>query len=175
MPARRNKSGQFTKAKRRRTTTTRRTTTSRRRKPAISALKVAEQALVANAITEGMFNANLRTFITGKGPSGNYASLYNPSTKDNILTLPEMLGIDRAAGLATNSAGQQVRVSAMKASPALQAQTIKDNLMLNGMSMVGQVIAIPLVFKYGKKFLNKPLINPANRLLRAAGIKEVKV
>ena len=47
--------------------------------------------------------------------------------------------------------------------------------MLNGMSMVGQVIAIPLVFKFGKKFLSKPLINPANRLLRAAGIKEVKV
>ena len=47
--------------------------------------------------------------------------------------------------------------------------------MENGFTMMSQVIAIPLVFKFGKKFLSKPLINPANRLLRAAGIKEVKV
>ncbi|MEE2647787.1 MAG: hypothetical protein VYC27_01675 [Candidatus Thermoplasmatota archaeon] len=122
-----------------------------------------------------MFNAGLKQFITGKGPMGNYSSIYNPSTKDAVITLPEMLGIDRQAGLATNNAGQQVRVGSIMADPSLQAKQIKDNLMTNGFTMMTQVIAIPLVFKFGKKFLAKPLINPANRLIRAAGVKEVKV
>jgi len=122
-----------------------------------------------------MFNAGLKEFITGKTPSTGYGSLYSPSTKDNVLTLPEMLGIDRQSQLATTTGGQTYRIGAIKVEPSLQFQTIKDNLMTNGVGMVGQVIAIPLVFKFGKKFLAKPLINPANRLIRAAGIKEVKV
>ena len=141
----------------------------------MSALKVAEQVLVANAITTGMFNANIRQFITGKAPFGTFPALYNPTNKDSVITLPEMLGIDRKAGLATNAQGQQVRVGSVIADPSLQAQKIKDNLMTNGFNMMTQVIAIPLVFKFGKKFLAKPIINPANRLIRAAGIKEVKV
>jgi hypothetical protein len=138
-------------------------------------LKVAEQVLVANAVTSGLFNANLREFITGRTPVGSYASLYNPSNKDNLITLPEMLGIDRQVGTATGTAGQTLRVGFLAASPALQAEKIKENLMENGMSMIGQVIAIPLAFRFGKKFLAKPLINPANKLIRMAGVKEVKV
>lgn len=138
-------------------------------------MKVAEQALVANAITTGMFNAGLREFITGKTPSTAYGSLYQPSTKDSVLTLPEMLGIDRQSQLATTTGGQTYRIGSVKVDPGLQAQKIKENLMANGFTMMGQVIAIPLVFKFGKKFLAKPLINPANRLIRAAGVKEVKV
>lgn len=142
----------------------------------MSALKVAEQVLVANAITSGMFNAGLREFITGKTPNAAYGNLYQPSTKDNVLTLPEMLGIDRQSQLATsNRTGGQYRLNAVAVDPSLQFQNIKDNLMENGFTMMSQVIAIPLVFKFGKKFLAKPLINPANRLIRAAGIKEVKV
>lgn len=131
--------------------------------------------LVANAITSGMFNANLRQFITGKAPFGNYPSIYNPTTKDAVITLPEMLGIDRQSQVATNAQGQQLRVGSVMANPSLQAEKIKDNLMANGFTMMTQVIAIPLVFKFGKKFLAKPIINPANRLIRAAGVKEVKV
>jgi hypothetical protein len=138
-------------------------------------LKVAEQVLVANAITTGMFNSNLRQFITGKTPYGTFPALYNPTTKDSVITLPEMLGIDRQSGLTQNAAGQMVRTGSVMANPSLQAEQIKDNLMTNGFSMMTQVIAIPLVFKFGKKFLAKPIINPANRLIRAAGIKEVKV
>ena len=122
-----------------------------------------------------MFNAGLREFITGQSPSSAYGTIYQPNTKDNVLTLPEMLGIDRKAKTMTTTTGATVRVGGAVVSPGLQAQTIKDNLMENGFTMMSQVIAIPLVFKFGKKFLSKPLINPANRLLRAAGIKEVKV
>jgi len=123
-----------------------------------------------------MFNAGLREFVTGKTPNTAYGSLYQPSTKDSTLTLPEMLGIDRKAGLQTRlSDGRQIMVGGTAIDPSLQAAQIKENLMTNGFTMMTQVIAIPLVFKFGKKFLAKPLINPANKLIRAAGVKEVKV
>lgn len=138
-------------------------------------MKVAEQVLVANAVTNGLFNSNLRQFVTGKTPSGGYGSMYQPTDKDNVLTLPEMLGIDRQRKLMTNTKGQQLWTSGVMVDPGLQFENIKSNLMTNGMSMVGQVIAIPLVFRFGKKFLAKPLINPANKLIRMAGVKEVKV
>ena len=176
MAARRGRNGQFTKSKRRRRTTSTSNQPRRtRRKPAISALKVAEQVLVANAVTQGLFGANLRTFVTGKMDSGVLSNIYNPSTQDNVVTLPEMLGIDRALTKTTTTKGQSYNLQPVKVDPSLQLATIKENLMANGLTMVGQVVAIPLVFKFGKKFLAKPLINPANRLIRAAGVKEVKV
>ena len=139
-------------------------------------MKVAEQVLVANAITTGMFNASLKEFITGKTPNAAYGNIYQPSTKDKVLTLPEMLGIDRKSQQATsNRTGGTYTLPSAVVDPSLQFQNIKDNLMANGFNMMTQVIAIPLVFKFGKKFLAKPIINPANRLIRAAGVKEVKV
>ena len=92
-----------------------------------------------------MFNAGLREFITGKTPSTAYGSLYQPSTKDSVLTLPEMLGIDRQSQLATTTGGQTYRIGSVKVDPGLQAQKIKENLMANGFTMMGQVIAIVIV------------------------------
>jgi hypothetical protein len=54
-------------------------------------------------------------------------------------------------------------------------KALKMNLKENGAMMAVTVIGTPILFKFGKKILNKPLILPANRLLRSAGIKEVKV
>jgi hypothetical protein len=51
----------------------------------------------------------------------------------------------------------------------------EKNLKENGWMMVATVIGTPILFKFGKKLLNKPIILPANRLLRSAGISEVKV
>ena len=52
---------------------------------------------------------------------------------------------------------------------------LKMNLKENGAMMAFTVIGTPILFKFGKKILNKPIILPANRLLRSAGIREVKV
>jgi hypothetical protein len=52
---------------------------------------------------------------------------------------------------------------------------LKKNLKENGAMMAATIIGTPILFKFGKKILNKPIILPANRLLRSAGIKEVKV
>ena len=56
-----------------------------------------------------MFNANLRQFLTGKAPYGAYPSIYNPTTKDNLI-IPEMLGIDRQSQLVQNASGQTLRL-----------------------------------------------------------------
>ena len=54
-------------------------------------------------------------------------------------------------------------------------EALKKNLKENGAMMLVTVIGTPILFKFGKKVLNKPIILPANRLLRSAGIREVKV
>ena len=51
----------------------------------------------------------------------------------------------------------------------------EKNLKENGWMMVATVIGTPILFNLGKKLLNKPIILPANRLLKRAGIKELKV
>ena len=115
-----------------------------------------------------MFNADLRTFFTGR--VGNAA--YMPSMADSLITLPEMLGIDKGASKAF---GGQRAQGAVSVPAGLQMEQIKRNLSDNGVQMALQVIGIPLAFKYGKKILSKPVINPTNKLLRSIGIKELKV
>jgi len=52
---------------------------------------------------------------------------------------------------------------------------IRKNLRENWMSTVGQIVVIPLAFRFGRKILAKPLINPTNRMLKSAGLGEVKL
>ena len=54
-------------------------------------------------------------------------------------------------------------------------KAVETNLKNNGAMMLATVVGVPIAFRFGKKLLNKPLILPANRMLKAAGIKEVKV
>ena len=51
----------------------------------------------------------------------------------------------------------------------------EKNLRAQGITTLVTVLATPILFKVGKRILNKPIILPANRLLRSAGIREVKV
>ena len=48
---------------------------------------------------------------------------------------------------------------------------IRHNLKEGAGMMVAQLIAIPIIFKYGRKILGKSLIRPANRLLAPAGVR----
>jgi len=138
-----------------------------RGKPATSVLKIAETALVANAVTTGMFGAGLKSFFTGRTGT---STIYNPNVNDTAVTLPEMLGIDQM-GL---KSGQPVVYRQVDA--GVQMDNIKNNLKENGLSMAIQVIGIPFAFKMGKRLLARPVINPVNKLLRnGLGIKEVKV
>ena len=113
-----------------------------------------------------MFGAGLREFFTGRTGGSR---IYNPQVLDKIVTLPEMLGIDQMG----MKGGQPAVYKAVDA--GLQMDNVKANLKENAFSMALQVIAIPLAFKFGKKMLAKPVLNPTNKLLRSVGIKEVKV
>ncbi len=54
-------------------------------------------------------------------------------------------------------------------------RAVKKNFKENGGKMLATVILTPVAFRIGKQLLNKPIILPANRMLRSAGIKEMKV
>lgn len=155
MPARRNrKNGRFTKQTRRRT----------RRSKALNLTNTAEQLLIANAITHGLFDTNLKTFALPH-------SMTDSAGWDNSweVTGTELLGLlmGGKAGVADSWK--------YKGQGGLGA-VVRRNLSVNGGSMLFQLIAIPIAFKMGKKLLSKPIIRPANRMLKMAGIEgSVKV
>ena len=170
MATRRNKNGQFTK----RTTRRRRASPSSaprrsRGKAPTSVLKVAETAMVANAVTQGMFNVDLKTFFMG----GKTAEGIN-TTGGKMIT-----GMELISGLTGGNAGTSGSMkfgNQYRAFGDTLAGQLKTNLKDNGVNMMVQVVGIPLAFKYGKKILAKPVINPVNRLIRnGLGVKELKV
>jgi len=148
---RRSKNGRFT-----RQTTTRR----RRSSKAVNLTNTAETLLVANAVVKGFTGSNLREFIdlSPRGANGS-----------NQLTLGELIG-GQGFGQATSYAGG--------AGGTLEGlmTAVKYNLSQNGTSMLATVILAPMAFKFGKKLLAKPIIRPANRMLKMAGVSgSVKV
>lgn len=55
-------------------------------------------------------------------------------------------------------------------------EVLKRNLSQNWMSMATAAVGIPIMFKIGTKLLRKPVIQPANKLIKMAGLgNEVKV
>ena len=111
-------------------------------------------AVVANAITEGVFQSNIVDFITGRtdgvfkaGADGSYR-----------LTLPELLGLG-AGGIGGNySKGYGFQ------------RVVSDNIKKNFVPMMGTVILAPMVANLATKVLRKPVILPANRLLKTTGL-----
>ena len=75
---------------RRKTSKTRRSS----RRKTISISGTAQSLIIGNAMVRGATNANLYEFFTGR-TMGPYGSNYSPNVKDNVLTLPELLGMDR--------------------------------------------------------------------------------
>lgn len=116
--------------------------------------------VVANAVTMGLFNANLKDFVTGQ-MDGQFKAGADGSLR---LTLPELVGAAGRGGFGgTYGSGYNLQ--------SVLARNIKEN----GIQTLGTIVAAPIAFKMARKVLGKPLINPANRLLRSVGIKEVKV
>ena len=151
MATRRRKSGQF-----------KRQTTRRRSKPKTNLTNLAVSALVANSITTGMFNANLMDFVTGK-KDGRYVAGIDGGSR---LTLPELLGIGKGGvgGVYGNEKGYT---------------NLNETLMTNFKNNWGQiamgVVLIPMAATVIQKVIRKPVILPANRMLKSIGLKDVKV
>jgi len=125
--------------------------------------------MVMNALTIGFFDANLMDFFTGR-QNGVYNAGGDGGQR---LTLPEIIGLSGSGGVggtySASGKGVQSMMEAIKYNLSGKSPT---NAGWIGMS--AQVVGIPVAFKLAKRFARKPL-NSANKLLRASGIKEVKV
>jgi len=123
---------------------------------------MAQQYLVADAISRGMFNTNLLTFV---GLRQDFGGGYSAGNNSNELTAREILDV-----LMGGSGGIYE-----KSFPEGLPQVLKSNLKRNAPMMLASVIGVPIAFNIGKKLLRKPIITPANRMLKAAGLTGVKV
>ena len=107
-----------------------------------------------------MTNTNLVEFLTGNtvGGTRNFGS--DGST---VISLPEMLGIgDNVAFGGNYSTGR-----------SLQTELVR-NFKANWPAIVMGVVGIPIVANVAMKLIRKPIILPANRMLKNVGL-EVKI
>ena len=102
-----------------------------------------------NAITQGLFDTNLKTF-SGFGSKTQWDNSWE-------LTATELMGL-----VFGGSGGMAKEYSLSSA--------VKRNLRVNGGMMLAQVIGIPIAFRYGRKLLRKPM-TAANKLLKPAGVR----
>jgi hypothetical protein len=116
---------------------------------------VAVSVVVANAMTQGLFQSNLMDFFTGR-KDGVYRAGADGSMR---LTLPELLGFGGSGGFGgTYGQGYDFQTVVMK------------NAKRNAASMIGTAIVAPIVANVAMKVLRKPVILPANRLLKSTGL-----
>jgi hypothetical protein len=123
---------------------------------------IAQQYLIADAISRGMFRVNLPTFL---GLRQDFGGGYSAANNSNELTLREIIDV---------AMGGTGGISA-KSIPGGLPQALKYNLRTNAPMMIASVVGIPIAFKIGTKLLRKPILTPANRLLKGAGLTGVKV
>jgi hypothetical protein len=124
-------------------------------------MNLAQSYLVANAVIQGITDVPIPTFL---GLDDNYGGDGKNHSWD--LTLKELVG---KAGYGVGGTG--IHSSYGGGIPAV----LKRNLKENGAAMAVQVVGIPIAFAVAKKLLAKPVINPANRMLKQIGVTGVKL
>ena len=140
---------------------TRQTNRRRRTSKAISITNTAESLIIMNAVTKGLFGTNLREFAD-----------LRPKVANNSwnITLGELIG---GQGFGQSSSYGGAGVGGTFEGLML---AVKSNLEKNGASMLGTVILTPIAFKMAKKVLAKPVIRPARKAIKMAGLQgSVKV
>jgi len=138
----------------------------RSRKTGISILGVAETAMLLNVATNAMFNNSLMGFLSGPS-SGAAAGTYK-------ITLRELMGQYGAAN-DPNKPRVYGPTAAAAGHPQTFAGAIGYNIKRNWIGAAGQMILIPIGFRFGKA-IAKPAINRTNRLLTKAKVaKTVKL
>ena len=108
---------------------------------------------IANSMTQGLFNANLIDFFTGRR-DGVYKAGVDGTFR---VTLPEMF-----TGITTSTNYDGGLGSIMK-----------RNFMKNWVPIAATTIGLPMLVKASKKFL-KPVTQPINKVLKQTGL-DVKV
>jgi hypothetical protein len=137
---------------------------ARRRTQTVNLLGVAEGALIANAITQGVFNSDLKTFFMNTdGGSGNRASNLYQITLRELISGATGGSYGTQTTMVTTTLNGQTRSSIVGGT---LSEAIKQNLNDNGLQMVGSLIAIPIAFKVGSKLARKPraLVNKVGKM-----------
>ena len=121
-------------------------------------LNIAESALLANAVTQGLFNSNLKDFVMG-----TENGVYNAGADGgDRLTLPEILGIGKIPF--GGSYG-----SVPKKGFENFSSTVMTNAKNNFMTMGASLILIPIGFTVASKLTKKPRAT-TNKLLKMTGL-----
>ena len=131
-----------------------------RRQQPVNLLKVGESALLANAITTGMFGTNLAEFLTGR-----VDGKFNPAADGYAtITLPELAGFSKSGFSLARIGGNYGGKAFMEG--------VKYNLARNGTQMASTLILAPIAFRVFGKLSAAPR-RSANRLLDMTGLKTV--
>ena len=130
----------------------------------VNILNIAESALLANAVTQGLFNTNLKDFVMG-----TQNGVYNAgSDGGHRLTLPEILGIGPKIAFGGNYG----------TTPLVGFENFSSAVMTNAKNNFSEIatslILIPIGFIVASKLTKKPRAS-ANKLLKMTGLKGVKV
>jgi hypothetical protein len=124
----------------------------------VNVLNIAESALLANAVTQGLFNSNLKDFVFGTR-NGAYVAGGDGAAR---LTLPEIFGmgdIPLGGNFGANpSKGYENFSSA-----------VMSNAKANFMTMGTSLILIPIGFTVASKLTKKPRAT-TNKLLKMTGL-----
>lgn len=125
--------------------------------------------IIANAVTRGVAGTNLLPFLTEGWLTPKSPGSMGGAGNSWTFSLSEL-----ASGLAGGSFGQSGTGYWTNDRQGIM-NALKKNFDEHGGKMLATVILTPMAFKIGKQLLNKPVILPANRLLKSVGIREVKV
>jgi hypothetical protein len=131
----------------------RKVTKRRKTKPQVNLLGVAESALIANAITTGLFNTNLQEFITGNTGTAKFGS-----DGSSVMSLPELLGV-----------GKNVKFGGNYGTGRTFSTQVKANFEASWFGMAQALIVIPVGFRIAKKLTNQPR-RTANKMLKMTGL-----
>jgi hypothetical protein len=124
----------------------------------VNVLNIAESALLANAVTQGLFNSNLKDFVFGTR-DGAYVAGGDGAAR---LTLPEIFGVGKiplGGFYGSNPSSGYENFSS----------TVMTNAKANFMTMGTSLILIPIGFTVASKLTKKPRAS-ANKLLKMTGL-----
>ena len=125
----------------------------------INILNIAESALLANAVTQGLFNSNIKDFVMGTR-DGAYVAGRDGGER---LTLPEIFGVGSKIAFGGNY-GSNPQVGFENFS-----STVMTNAKNNFMTMGASLILIPIGFTVASKLTKKPRAT-TNKLLKMTGL-----
>ena len=118
-------------------------------------MNTAQSLILANVLSEYSTGLNLWNFITSDESSG-----FTTTSSAGRVTLNELI-----------SRGNKVHFGTDKT----EFQIIWENMKTNGWRIAGSMVLIPVGFNVAKKLLAKPIIRPANKALKMANLKDVKL